>query len=339
MKKISMALIIPFTLLFLCSKENNQSVLLKKDTPEYQLAEKIAATIPYFNPEANNVLAQGKGLKITTGTVIKKVYFIFGNRSKMIESMPETRLRDFIKTNSENVIQEILLLNQIKKEKIKVSESELDSAMQSHYKDAGGEEQFMEQLKANQIQLDDILNDVKTRLLINKYFNTTHRDEITPTEQEITNQYNQDVTATVRHILFLTQEKTPEEKTEVRKIAEEVLAKARAGKDFGGLAKKYSEDPGSKDKGGLYENFTRGYMVKPFEDASFNLPVGSISDLVETQYGYHIVKVESRQKETRPLTEVRETLVKQLEGQKRKDIYDKEIADLKAAAAVEYAPF
>jgi parvulin-like peptidyl-prolyl isomerase len=339
MKKISMALIIPFTLLLLCSKENDQSVLLQKDTPEYQLAEKIAATIPYFNPEANNVVAQGKDLKITTGTVIKKLYFIFGNRSKMIESMPETRLRDFIKTNTENVTQEILLLNRIKKEKIKVSESELDSAMQSHYKDAGSEEQFMEQLKANQIQLDDILKDVNTRLLINKYFNTRHRDELKPTELEIADLYNQDVAATVRHILFLTQEKTPEEKAEIRQLAEKVLAKARAGKDFAGLAKKYSEDPGSKNKGGLYENFTRGYMVKPFEDASFDLPVGSISDLVETQYGYHIIKVESRQKETRPLTEVREELLKKLEDQKRKNIYNQEIADLKAAAAVEYAPF
>ena len=63
-----------------------------------------------------------------------------------------------------------------------------------------------------------------------------------------------------------------------------ILTRAKAGEDFGELAKRFSEDPGSKDKGGLYENFKRGTMVKPFEDAAFTVTIGELSDIIETQF-------------------------------------------------------
>jgi len=110
---------------------------------------------------------------------------------------------------------------------------------------------------------------------------------------------------------------------------EDVLARAKKGEDFAELAKKYSEDPGSKNKGGIYEDFTRGRMVKPFEDAAFGVPVGEISDIVETRYGYHILKVINRKKETRPLEEVRDQLVKKLESTKKRDAYQNFVEKLK----------
>jgi parvulin-like peptidyl-prolyl isomerase len=109
----------------------------------------------------------------------------------------------------------------------------------------------------------------------------------------------------VRHILLLTQGKSDEEKAAARKRIEELLARAQAGEDFAALAKQYSEDPGSKDNGGLYENFPRGQMVKPFEDAAFSVPVGGLSGVVETTFGYHIIMVVNRKKETRPFEEAR----------------------------------
>src|SRR5262249_41898933 len=66
-----------------------------------------------------------------------------------------------------------------------------------------------------------------------------------------------------------------------------------AGTNFADLAKKYSEDPGSKDTGGEY-TFPRGKMVKPFEDAAFTLKPGEISEIIETQYGFHIIKVSEK---------------------------------------------
>jgi parvulin-like peptidyl-prolyl isomerase len=101
------------------------------------------------------------------------------------------------------------------------------------------------------------------------------------------------------HILLMTQDPdTHEPLSDDKKLAkhkqmEDILKLAKGGADFGELAKKYSEDPGSKDKGGEY-TFPRGQMVKQFEDTAFSLKPGDISDIIETQFGYHIIKLSEK---------------------------------------------
>jgi len=101
------------------------------------------------------------------------------------------------------------------------------------------------------------------------------------------------------HILLSTRDQTtgvelaPDKKEAKRKLAEELLKRARGGEDFAKLAKEYSDDPGSKDKGGEYK-FPRGQMVPEFESAAFSLGTNQISDLVTTQFGYHIIKTSEK---------------------------------------------
>ncbi|HYV26822.1 MAG TPA: peptidylprolyl isomerase, partial [Candidatus Eisenbacteria bacterium] len=97
------------------------------------------------------------------------------------------------------------------------------------------------------------------------------------------------------HILLSTRDASGKELPEDKKAAkrkqmEDILKRARGGEDFAKLAKEYSEDPGSKDKGGEY-TFPRGQMVPEFEAAAFSMNTNQISDIITTQYGYHIIKL------------------------------------------------
>jgi peptidyl-prolyl cis-trans isomerase D len=119
-------------------------------------------------------------------------------------------------------------------------------------------------------------------------------DEVHAYYQQHIDSYKLPDRAHVEHILFKTVGKTDAETEEIRKKAEDVLKKAKAGANFADLAKQYSDDT-TKDNGGDLGWIVRGQTVPEFEQAAFSLPIGSLSDLVKTQYGFHIIKVLDRQ--------------------------------------------
>jgi foldase protein PrsA len=134
-------------------------------------------------------------------------------------------------------------------------------------------------------------------LAYNKY-GAEAMKKIDLTEKEIKDYYDKNAASydnvTVKHILILTNDsKTGQALTgakldEKKKLAEDILSKAKSGTDFESLVKQYSEDPGSKDKGGEY-TFGKGKMVKEFEDWSFSAKEGDMG-IVQTSYGYHVMK-------------------------------------------------
>src|SRR5207248_4725656 len=110
------------------------------------------------------------------------------------------------------------------------------------------------------------------------------------------------------NILFKTPGKPPEEIEKIRDKARQVLERAKKGEDFGNLAKQFSEDS-SAASGGDLGDFGRGQMVPEFERAAFSLGVGAISDLVQTQFGIHIIKVNGKQEaRDRPFEEMKEAV-------------------------------
>ena len=116
-----------------------------------------------------------------------------------------------------------------------------------------------------------------------------------------------------RHILFrVSPEASEEEENKIKEKALSVLEEARKNKDFAALAKKYSEGP-TAEKGGDLGYFSRGRMVEPFEDVAFGMEKGEISDLVRTEFGFHIIKVEEiKEARTKPFEEVKKQIERTL---------------------------
>jgi len=148
------------------------------------------------------------------------------------------------------------------------------------------------------------------------------RSKVAVTPQDIESYYNQNVQqfqqpeqVRASHILLKTEGK---DEAAVRKQAEDILKEAKApGADFAELAKKYSEDEGSKANGGDLDYFGKGRMVPEFEQAAFALQPGQISDLVKSQFGFHIIKVvDKKPASTRTLDEMRPQIQEQLAAQR-----------------------
>lgn len=134
-------------------------------------------------------------------------------------------------------------------------------------------------------------------------------DQLKAQYQKDIQQYEVPNRVHVEHILLMTVGKTDAEVEEIKKRAEDILSQLKKGAKFEDLAKKYSEDPGTKDKGGDLGWIIQGQTVPEFEKAAFSLPVGSLSDLVKTQYGFHILKImEKETAHTKPFEEVKDSI-------------------------------
>ncbi|WP_434748612.1 peptidylprolyl isomerase [Paenibacillus amylolyticus] len=157
------------------------------------------------------------------------------------------------------------------------------------------EEQWTEMLK-NQNLTDQNIKDYMTRIM------TVIKDKETGvTEDAIKAEFeknkDQFTTASVRHVLIaFTDSKTKKErkKEDALKLAKEVKAKLDGGADFAAIVKQYSDDTNSVADGGLFKDAPVSNWVAAFKEATKTLPLNKISDPVETEYGYHIMKVESR---------------------------------------------
>ena len=187
-------------------------------------------------------------------------------------------------------------------------------------------DQFQKAIKPDQASMKEFFNKNKKRYLVPSKIKIAYltldpddfNKQVKINAQEIKDYYesNKDTFAIpkqvkARHILFdLPQDARGKEEKKVKDKAVTILEKARKGEDFAALAKKYSEGP-SKSKGGDLGFFSKGEMTKPFEDAAFKLKKGEISELVRTQFGFHIIKIEEiREAGFQPLEELHDQIVK-----------------------------
>jgi peptidyl-prolyl cis-trans isomerase C len=141
----------------------------------------------------------------------------------------------------------------------------------------------------------------------------------------------------VRHILLKWKPLgTQDDRAALREQMRPILERARAGDDFAGLAREFSEDSSTRGNGGDTGFFYRGTMVPAFEQVAFSLDPGKISDPVDTVFGVHIIKLEERMEpRLLPLEEIREQLRDYVREEKMEAAVGAKIAELRAAADVE----
>jgi peptidyl-prolyl cis-trans isomerase C len=190
-----------------------------------------------------------------------------------------------------------------------------------------------EQLK-QLIQTDFIIQKLLQEEVVSKI--TVSDEETQESYEARKDQFNEPEQVQASHILIMVKSEAPqEEKDAARKKIEDILAQVKAGEDFAELAKEHSDCP-SKERGGDLGFFAQGQMVKPFEEAAFALSEGEISDIVETQYGYHIIKATGRKPQRQiPFDEVKDQLQQSLLKQKTDTEVKNWIDELRANATIE----
>jgi peptidyl-prolyl cis-trans isomerase C len=243
----------------------------------------------------------------------------------------------------EGLIERELLYQECQKEGVKASPELVDNQLKELKKRFPDEKTFEKALSDTGLSEADLRSRIEREQVIQEWIKKNFVDTSTVTEEEMKAYYDghpdmfkQQESVRVEHILIRVSPKATEaEKAAARKKIEEVQKKLKDGGNFEALAKEYSNDA-SKDRGGDLGYFTRGRMAKPFEEAAFSLKVGEVSPIVETIYGYHLIKVLDRKPEGKiSYEDAKERIQQVLKNEKVRTQLRARIADLKAKADIQ----
>jgi len=244
----------------------------------------------------------------------------------------------------ENLIGTELLYQESLKSGIKVDEKEIDTAFDGQKALFSSEEEFKEALKMYNYSDSAFKDQIKIGLTVQHFIDKKFTQNTTISDEEIKKYYDENPSyfqepekVRASHIMVMVESSADQaKKDEAKKKIEQILQRAKAGADFAALAKEVSEDTYTKDSGGDLDYFYQGQMVQSFEDAAFAMKPGEISNVVETEYGYHIIKVTDKKAATTiTLDESKEEIRTGLKSNKVNDDVSNYVADLRAKAAVE----
>jgi len=237
-----------------------------------------------------------------------------------------------------------LLAQEAKAQKVTVADADVTARIDAIKQQFPSEDVFKQMLVQQKMTIEALRADQQQDLAISKLIEKAIASKVAVTPDQVSafykenpDRFKQGERVRASHILFaFPQNADAATKEKVRAKAEGVLKEVKAGKDFAALAKEHSEDPGSAVNGGDLGYFPQGQMVGPFNDAAFSLAAGAVSNLVETQFGYHIIKVVDKQAaRTVPLDEVRAQVQQYLENVNKQRETNSFVEGLKAKGKVE----
>ncbi len=267
-------------------------------------ADDAAKKLNALFPDA--VVARGKGFEVKRSQVEEAFTALRASASAQGQKIPEGQ-RSSIESNLvDRIVVTKLLVARAKPEELRLANAKTDSNLAQLRTNAPTQEVFENQIKASGMSLDQLRARMSEQLACEAVLERELKPGIKVTDADVHKFYEENPAkfeqpemVRASHILIGTldpatqQPLPPDKKKEKEDAIKQARARAVAGEDFAKLARELSEDPGSKSTGGEY-TFPRGRMVPEFEAAAFSLRPNQISDVVETKYGYHIIKLSEK---------------------------------------------
>jgi peptidyl-prolyl cis-trans isomerase C len=291
--------------------------------------------------ELPDVLARVNGEAIRKADLEKAIKNVEGRARQPVPANERDRVyRGLL----DQLISYRLLLQESKSRKIEVPEADVDARLAQIKGQFPSEDAFNQTLAQQKMTVEQLREDAKGDMRVAKMLEgevgtnaAVQPQDVSTFYQQNPDKFKQGERVRASHILIRTGEKADAKtKEEARAKATDVLKQVKSGKDFGELAKFFSQDPGSAANGGDLGYFMHGQMVPPFEQAAFALKPGDVSDVVETPFGFHIIKVADKQPaRTVPLDEVKPQIEQFLQTQQRQQKTQVFINSLKAKSKVE----
>ena len=237
-----------------------------------------------------------------------------------------------------------LLVQESKARKVAADDAEVEARMKEIQGQFPSEDAFKQMLTSRKTTIDQVRSDIRQDISVQKLIENEISAKAAVKPEQVTDfytknpdQFKQPERVRASHILITVPKGADAAvKTQARTKAADILKDVKAGKDFAALAKQHSQDPGSAQNGGDLGFFQQGQMVGPFNDVAFTLAPGAVSDLVETDFGFHIIKVAEKQApRTVPLDEVRPQVEQYLQRQNREQQTDAFVNGLKTKGKVD----
>jgi peptidyl-prolyl cis-trans isomerase C len=257
--------------------------------------------------------------------------------------IPAERRDEVLRDALDQLITYTLLKQEAKNRSLSATDAEVDARLQAMRSQFPDEETFTKALADRGLTLERLRSDARDDLNINKMMEAEVQAAGPATDAEAQafyeknpDKFQRGESVRASHILLLAGENADEAaKKKARAQIDDLCKRAKAGEDFAKLAREHSQD-GSAANGGDLDFFTRGRMVPEFESAAFALQPGQVSDVVTTQYGFHVIKVTDRKPaSTVPLADVNDRVKQFLSEQKKQERADAFIAGLKQKSRIE----
>lgn len=297
---------------------------------------------------SDSLVVKVLGESITEKQVLEAINQIVIQRARdrqITQEQIEQKDTLFYKDALDTLVGTILMKNEAKEKNLVADKAKVDETFQSMKAQYPNEEEFKKALDAQGLKEADLRYTIETNLLCQQILDTLAKDLPPPTDAKIQKFYDENPKyfegpeqVHAAHIfLRVDQKATPEQKAEIRKKVETIRADIESKKiTFAEAAIKNSEDKANASNGGDLGMVRRGDMLKPIEDVVFGAKPGTLSPVIETQYGYHLVNIiEVRPAGKVPLETVKPKVVTYLQHRALQAATTKYIDDLKVKYKVE----